>query len=205
MPQDVLAARPQAREDYLKAGRTGTRRRRLPQTIKGILVDPELLQDSIEQGRPDLAPTVDGDRGSSTVFVFPPFMTSCLAGPPETEFGRRATELVGAGARHGRFRSYRVALVFRSRGAPLRSSGRLPPVLPKPPLLLASRRGTRQWKESQPPIHRAGFDRARPCNHRSSCAFILPWASDSVGYRKINCAPLRRVLATVCPATRRGK
>src|SRR5882724_102718 len=101
-------------------------------------------------------------------------------------------------------RERRVALVVRSRRAP-RSSGRLPPVLPKPPLLLASGRGTREWKESQPPIHRAGFDRARPCNHRSPCAFILPWASDSVSYNKINWVRFQRVLTLAYPSTRKEK
>src|SRR5205823_633109 len=54
------------------------------------------------------------------------------------------------GARHARFRPCRAAKGFRSRGVPLRSSGRLPPIPPEPPSLLASRRGAQQWKESQP-------------------------------------------------------
>ena len=57
---------------------THDQRRRLPKTFEGLQVDSELLKDSVEQGRPDVTPAVNGNSRRPAVFVQPPLVNACL-------------------------------------------------------------------------------------------------------------------------------
>lgn len=103
------------------AGTKEPERAGLPKAVKSLEVDPELLKDSIEQGRANIASAMNGNCCSPAILVPPSFMASRLARSLESEFGGHSLDLRGAGTRHARFRSCRVARPDRSRGVPLRS------------------------------------------------------------------------------------
>jgi hypothetical protein len=60
---------------------------RLPKSFESLQVDPELLQDSVEQRRTNLTPAMHWNGRRPAIRVSPPLVASGLARSLEPEFG----------------------------------------------------------------------------------------------------------------------
>jgi hypothetical protein len=145
----------------------------LSQSVECFFIDSQLLQNPMEQRRPDLVSAMDRNCGGATIRVAPSFVTAFLANPLKAEFGSCPSKLVRPSARHERFQCCPAAGSFQPRGTPPRSSRKHPQAPPVPPQPSASARGTRESQESPPPTLRVGFDTTRLYSRQTPSTAIL--------------------------------